>query len=661
MRTSFSLTLGLLLASSSALAREPAPVIEPPVGVTPAPRAASSSTVPNAGFHGGVPYVKDSRDRFRLYLQGRMQIDSYQYFGRGVSQTQLTSTLVLRRVRPEISGEILDTWQFMIAGDWGGTGLDNPNGTNESQAAAPGSPPTATTGRYASAQTPAVRSSPTDVFINWRGGELANVQVGQFNAPFTMENPTSDKYLPFLERSLPVRAVGIPNNKELGVMFWGNTRDRSFNYALGVFDGDGQNRPNPDNRYDVIGRVFVYPAARAPGRVKHAHLGASGRWGRRDSHHVNHDFPAMTTQGGFPFWSPVYVGADGRRLHVVPSSQQLALAGEARVPFHRFDLTGELVYVDARTREAVEGFQATNTERFGAMKGTSAYLQLGVWVAGTPDVVGQPGQMRPTRVDFSKPDPEELPWGVQLLAKIETIRLRYTGASRAGVPDAVGADGDIRVDAASLGVNYWATRHLRLALNYVLYRFPDSAPVRPSAPGGPQQTASQRALAPGNTIDRGRDDAARDGAHAHHELLARAAVAFLRRRHLRNAASTRPSRSWPQYKSSPSTMKVGAPNTPRFAASSVAVFSASFTAGVCAAATAASASAPSSSRRTASSAMSRSSAQYALNTRSRNAARLASGSARYNRSAFSELVGNRLGNFIGTPQCSDQRIMSLNV
>ena len=82
------------------------------------------------------------------------------------------------------------------------------------------------------------------------------------------------------------------------------------------------------------------------------------------------------------------------------------------------------------------------------------------------------------------------------------------------------------MDALSLGANYWATKHLRLTVNYVYSMFPGSLPVRPSAPGGVQQTSDQRALAPGNTIDRGRDDAARDAAHSHHELLLRAAVAF---------------------------------------------------------------------------------------------------------------------------------------
>ena len=61
----------------------------------------------------------------------------------------------------------------------------------------------------------------TDVFINIGPTPWFNFQVGQFDAPFTLENRTSDKYFDFMERSLAVRAFAVPNNKEDGIMLWG--------------------------------------------------------------------------------------------------------------------------------------------------------------------------------------------------------------------------------------------------------------------------------------------------------------------------------------------------------------------------------------------------------------------------------------------------------
>src|SRR5262249_10319683 len=130
------------------------------------------------------------------------------------------------------------------------------------------------------------------------------------------------------------------------------------------------------------------------------------------------------------------------------------------------------------------------------------------------------------RLDWSKSDPVDPPQALQLLAKWEQVSLTYASASRGGVPDPKNIDGDIVVNALSLGANFWATKHVRLSLNYGYDMFPDSAPTSASTPGGPTQTSANRALAPGNTLAKGVDDGARDGAHHLHEILARFAIAL---------------------------------------------------------------------------------------------------------------------------------------
>src|SRR5260221_2896681 len=158
---------------------------------------------PLAGWHNGLAYLRDPNDNFRIYLQGRAQIDAYAYAGPGVdklSPSGLKPTIFLKRIRPEITCEILHDFPFMIAGDFGQSAVDNAKGTNETSAANPGVAPTAATGRYASAETVRFQAMPTDVWVGYRGlGGLLNVQVGQYDAPFTMENRTSDKYFPFID------------------------------------------------------------------------------------------------------------------------------------------------------------------------------------------------------------------------------------------------------------------------------------------------------------------------------------------------------------------------------------------------------------------------------------------------------------------------------
>jgi hypothetical protein len=294
--------------------------------------------------------------------------------------------------------------------------------------------------------------------------------------------------------------------------------------------GDGQNRPNVDSRFDVFGRVFAHPLVLVDGvkkddPLKDMQIGGSFHYGSRDKDFVYYDYPGISTQGQYTFWAPTYTGANGA-THIIPSGDQLGFAGELRVPISRFDVTGELVYIKNNTREALEGLQATNSERFGDIHGVAYYAMLGFWAFGKRDINGVPGYGNPPRLDWSKSDPVIPDQALQLLAKFEQVSLTYSSASRTGVVDAKNIDGDIKANAIELGANFWATKHVRLSLNYVYNWFPDSAPTSATAPGGPVQSSTNRALAPGNTLAKGIDDRARDNAQDLHEILARFAIAL---------------------------------------------------------------------------------------------------------------------------------------
>jgi hypothetical protein len=314
----------------------------------------------------------------------------------------------------------------------------------------------------------------------------------------------------------------------MGGMFWGETENRFLYYSFGPYMGDGQNHPNVDSRFDVFGRAFVHPLANADvakgSALRDAQIGGSVHYGSRDKAWVNYDYPGLSTQGAYAFWSSTYTGANGA-THIIPAGDQVGFAGELRIPVGAFDLAGEFVYIKNGTREALEGRQATNSERFGELKGTSYYVMFGFWPIGKRDINGVPGYGNPPRLDWSKSDPPTPDQALQLLAKYEAVALNYASASRSGAVDPKNIDGDIKMNAFSLGANYWATKHVRISLNYVLNMFPDSAPTTATTPGGPVQSAKNRASAPGNTLAKGVDDAAHD-THVLHEILARFAIAL---------------------------------------------------------------------------------------------------------------------------------------
>lgn len=504
----------------------PAPVASEPGPIAPGDHSSLAlDGFPMAGWHNGLFFLRDRNDHFRLYVQARMNVDAYTYFGPGVAPSSLKPTIVLRRIRPELGGELFKHWNWMLAGDFGTTALDNPKGANELAASSAGVAPTATSGKFAPVQAPAVKAGPTDVWVNFHANDVFNLMIGQYNGPFTMENRTSEKYGNFMERSIVSRDLGIPANKEIGLMAWGELESRHLGYQIGAFLGDGQNRPNVDAGLDGIGRVFVHPFASLPGQLKDLQVGGSFRYGRRDPSSVAYDVAGMTTQGNFQFWGPTYAGDKGL-THVIPAGGQLGAGAELRVPVDRFDLQSEIVYVNNGTREAVDGFQTTNAERFGALSGYSYYVQLAVWAMGKRNINGLPGYEIPPTLDFSRTDPDDPPHALQILVKWEQLAVKYAGASRSGTPGVKKLDGDIKANVFSLGANYWFTKHLRLSVNYVVDMFPGAKAVKPAIAGDAKQDAKQRAIGPAQTLNPGQDDHAHDGAGVLHELLFRTAVGF---------------------------------------------------------------------------------------------------------------------------------------
>jgi hypothetical protein len=310
-------------------------------------------------------------------------------------------------------------------------------------------------------------------------------------------------------------------------MFWGESPDRLVYYAVGVFNGDGPNRPNADSRYDFAGRAFVRPFVKSTNSpTKWAQIGASVHTGSRDATQVGYDMPALTTQQGFAFWKPTYTDSFGRLIHILPSGSQSAVAGDVYVPAGNFDFTGELVYVDYDTREAVDGLQLSPfTERLGQLKGYGYYAQASYWIVGDHNILGYPSYQRPIHVDLQTSQ-RPAQHGLQAVGRFEQLHVSYAGSSRGGTDDAKTPSGDVDVTSFTLGVNYWATRHLRVSVDYGFYLFPDSEPVTPSSAKGPVQTSAQRAVSPAQNLPKGADDGARDGGHTLHEISARIGVQF---------------------------------------------------------------------------------------------------------------------------------------
>jgi hypothetical protein len=534
------LLIALTTVGRTAYAQEPEPpppveppaVAEPPPPPLPPPPPAPTPVL--AGFHNGTFFLRDKDDIFRLYVQGRVHVDGITYLGPGIAKlgpdSALKTSLQLRRARPEIGGEFFQHWQWLLSVDVAPTANDNPAAKVASRSCSVD----ATTGAQtctdsmSNVEAPLQRPAATDAYVNYGPARWANVQVGQYLIPFTLENRVADNTTPFLERSLVSRGLGTPFTRDIGAMFWGQEPNGLVYYTVGVYNGDGANRTNADNRFDVIGRAFVRPLAGGPrSPLQSLQVGASGRYGSRDPKLVGYDVPSLTTQGGYAFWRGTYKDSLNRTMHILPSGDQGAVAAELFVPYDRFDLTSEIVYAESNTREAVDGYQLSPfTERLTKLRGYAFYVQAGAWLIGSREIIGgAPTFGKPQHLDLDKPSTAPT-HGLQALAKIERLHQTYSGP-RGGALDPKTPLGDIDVFSFALGLNFWATRHLRVGINYSYYDFPSSAPTSATQKDGPIQTGNQRAVAPAQALAKGGgDDPARDQGHTLHEIQMRVGVQF---------------------------------------------------------------------------------------------------------------------------------------
>src|SRR5262249_32168485 len=156
---------------------------------------------PLAGFGDGTPFLRAPDNSFVLFPGGRLQTDAYAFHS--ANKTPNT-TLLLRSARLELGGWIGSRVYFFLTGEFS---------QGPPASAAPVAPANLITNDDWIAVAP------------W--GSLAVLQVGQFDAPFTLENRTSSKYIDFMERSVTVRAFGISDNKEMGAMVHGFNADRN--------------------------------------------------------------------------------------------------------------------------------------------------------------------------------------------------------------------------------------------------------------------------------------------------------------------------------------------------------------------------------------------------------------------------------------------------
>jgi hypothetical protein len=380
-------------------------------------------------------FVRTPGDEVVVFPGGRVQVD-----GAAFPRQTPKSGIFLRRARVELTGWLGRIFYFDASADF-----------------APSPPP--------GGQPPAPSALPaTDNYVALAPLRDAFIlQAGQFDAPFTLENRTSDAYTTFIERSFAVRSLGVPRNKEVGVMAHGLVGD-VFYYSGGVFNGDGPDFRNFDNQVDAIGRGTVAPFAGHEGPFRRLSLGGSGWFGR---HVLGPAFQPQATAGGVPFLNPQWTtGQPARTYQLLENGYLVAFAAELSLPLGpRFGMRGEGVFRQQQLAESevVTGTAPVSAAGNATLTGIGGYGELWLWLAGDERMLPAPGLQLPARTD--KRYRRAFDDGLMLALRGEFIKEDLT-TSQPTLGDPSRAT--TRVISGTAGANYWRGSFARISLNYII-------------------------------------------------------------------------------------------------------------------------------------------------------------------------------------------------
>ncbi len=222
----------------------------------------------------------------------------------------------LRRARISLTGDFAENFDFKIEGDF-----EQSDGISSSR----------------------TDFSGTDIFINWHKFPEANIKVGQYKAPFGLEQLTPDTRIFTIERSLPTGA--LTPERQIGVEVWGKPltnvwpqQKNLVTYYAGIFNSDGRNITVNDNEnFMYVGRIELLPwQGKVLGQDSSLKLGAD-ILNSRDATGVN-----ISPAGN------LLVNADGSLTpYVLPSpDQRTAWSLDAWMNVGPFDLIGEYLSED---------------------------------------------------------------------------------------------------------------------------------------------------------------------------------------------------------------------------------------------------------------------------------------------------------------------------
>ena len=281
-----------------------------------------------------------------------------------------------------------------------------------------------------------ISTSLTDAYLDIHYWPELRLRAGQFKVPFSYEELFSDNNIDFIERSV---ADNLVPSRDVGAMLYGSLFGGVVSYSTGIFNGAGQSKGETNDSKDLAGRLVLAPFKQSDNTwLKNLQIAGDVAWGDEDSGQSLQG----KTDGQFVFFNRVTTRGD-----------RLRYSGEAAYYYGPFALYGEYI----QTEEERKGLGAKGTD-LPDLNGRGWYVTATYLLTGETKVPGQP--VVPTK--WASPVGPERGWGAWELAA-RFAKLDFRAADIAGN----------RVNALTMGVNWYLTPNVKWLFNFVQNWFSD--------------------------------------------------------------------------------------------------------------------------------------------------------------------------------------------
>ena len=390
--------------------------------ILPGPGTCRAEKIFFAGYHGGFYIRSEEEGGMELRLGGTFQTD-YRYY---LEEERADNRFDLRRARLLFRGGLTRWFRFGMEFEFQG---------NET-------------------------SNIVEAYSELVNGPHA-LKLGQYKEPFSLEWQTRDKALVFAERSM---AYSLGPQRDIGLMVHGSAWHDTLNYALGAFNGNGEDGATKGNEHDepeAAGRLVFSPFKNLDiDAIRYFQIGGSATYARIDLADVN---LKVKSTGMYGSERNLYVLSHNTKFGVlqdVDDRERLGLEGAwAWGPLL---LQGEYVYLKYTGLKPV-GESAMDAE-FSA-----AYAQLSYCLTGEyQSIYGGVVQPIYPKNFF---DPETSSWGALCLS----ARMEHFKGDEDWINPASYVSTE-EADAYSLAANWILFPMVRIIVDYTHTDFSD--PIR---------------------------------------------------------------------------------------------------------------------------------------------------------------------------------------